>query len=84
MTMADGHSLKVDDDVWLELIRLKYAGRYRSINDVIRVGIGMKPTMPLVHRYSDESGAGDDRRLCESSVTGSGPDDLRADATTEA
>ncbi len=53
------HSIRVDDDVWLELIRRKYASRYRNINEPLRdaLGLPLQDRIP-VKIYSDE---GDER-----------------------
>lgn len=53
-----GHCIVVTDEVWLELIRLKYNERCRNLDDVIRIRIGMKPYYPPVKMYADE---GNDR-----------------------
>ena len=47
--------LKVDEEVWLELIRRKYTGRYHNIDQPLREALGL----PLreqdpVKNYSDE------------------------------
>lgn len=48
--------LKVSEEVWLELIRRKYSGRYRNIDDPLREALGLpiEEKQP-VKRYSDES-----------------------------
>lgn len=54
--------IKVSEDVWLELIRRKYAGRYRNIDEPMREALGLPlRDLPPVKVYSDESAAGDER-----------------------
>jgi hypothetical protein len=49
------HSVKVDDEVWIELIRRKYHGRYHNCNDPLRVLLGLDPSLnDPVKNYSDE------------------------------
>lgn len=53
------HGIKVDDEVWLELIRLKYSGRYRNINEPLRAALGLPlHGYPRVRMYSDEGDEG--------------------------
>lgn len=52
MSRILSHPIKVSEDVWLELIKRKYAGRYRSIDEPMREALGL----PL-----REPAAGDER-----------------------
>ena len=47
--------IKVDEEVWLELIRRKYNGRFRNINEPLRdaLGLSLSERKP-VKNYSDE------------------------------
>jgi hypothetical protein len=46
--------LKVSDQVWIEIIKRKYSGRYRNADDVIRAAFGMPVIGKPVKHYSDE------------------------------
>jgi len=46
--------LKVSEEVWSEIIRRKYSGRYRNVDDVIRNAFGMPVNGKPVKSYSDE------------------------------
>lgn len=48
------HDVKLDDDLWLYLVSQKIEGRFKNINDVIRVRFGFPPLNPPVKRFSDE------------------------------
>lgn len=50
------HDVKLDDDLWLHLVSQKIEGRFKNINDVIRVNFGFPPLNPPVKRFSDEGG----------------------------
>lgn len=66
MTTELIHPIKVDDDVWLELIRRKYAGRYHNVNEPLREALGLPTRARLpVKMYSDE---GDERSIARSLV----------------
>lgn len=47
--------LKVSEDVWLEVIRRKYRGRYRNVDDPLREALGLPIEGKPVKQYSDES-----------------------------
>jgi len=53
---ALNHSIKVDDDVFIELIHRKYHGRFRNVNESLRDALGLHPSENLIHvkNYSDE------------------------------
>lgn len=48
------HCIVVTDEVWLELIRVKYSGRYRSLDEVIRDKFGLNLQHPEVKNYSSD------------------------------
>lgn len=48
------HDVKIDDDLWLYLVSQKIEGRFKNLNDVIRVKFGFPRLNPPVKRYSDE------------------------------
>lgn len=49
------HSIMVDDEVWIELIRRKYAGRFHNVNDPMREALGLQSEdRDPVRNYSDE------------------------------
>ena len=53
---ALNHDLKVSDEVWQRLIKIKYDRRFRNIDDALRSVLGMKIVHPPVKNFSDEGG----------------------------
>lgn len=56
-----GQSVHLDPELYRLLIEEKFAGRYRSIGDTLRVRYGLTPLQKSVKRFSDE---GDDHGIC--------------------
>ena len=46
--------IQVTEEVWLELIRVKYSGRYRSVDEVIRDRFGLNLQHREVKNYSSD------------------------------
>lgn len=51
--------IKVDEEVWLELIHRKYEGRFHNINEPLREALGLSLSeREPVKNYSDEGNYG--------------------------
>jgi hypothetical protein len=62
-------SILVTEEVWLELIRVKYSGRYRSVDEVIRDRFGLSMQHREVKNYSSDP-PGNDRVVAQREPAG--------------